>query len=110
MLGPKLDEILVPHQRGHPNTYNRFFTETLQKIREERLDRDIEIRMLTFLGHKVGTEEIKLQNIKISNFVLVLSSRNGKDMDNYACSEILDCMEAYYKVLVLFRFSLITVH
>lgn len=102
LLDPKLDEILAPHQRGHPITYNNYFTETIQEIREERLERDIEIRLLTFLGHDGGKEEINLKNIKKKNLVSALSSRNGEDMSNYACSEILDCMEAYYKVLVLF--------
>lgn len=105
LLDPKFDEILAPHQRGHPITYNYYFTETVQKIREEKLERDTEIRLLTFLGrlgHDVAKEEINLKNIKKTNLVSALSSRNGKDMNNYACSEILDCMEAYYKVLVLF--------
>lgn len=104
LLDPKLDEILAPHQRGHPITYNHDFTETVQEIRKKWLERDIEIRLLTYfgrLGHDVENEETNLKNIKKSNLVSALSSRNGKDMDNYACSEILDCMEAYYKVIVL---------
>lgn len=107
LLDHKLDEILATHQKGHPITYNNYFTETVQKIREERLERDIETQLLTFLGplgHDVGKEEINIKNIKKSSLVSALSSREGKDMDDYACSQILDCMEAYYKVLVLLGF------
>lgn len=104
LLDPKLDEILAPHQRGHPTTYNHYFTETFQKIREERLGKDIEIRLLTYLGrlgHDVG-KEIKFKNIKKSNLVSALTFRNRKGMDKCACYEILDRMEAYYRLLVLF--------
>lgn len=105
LLDPKLDEILAPHQRGHPITYNHYFTESVQEIREERLETDIEIRLLTYLGllgHDEGEEEINMINIEKSKLVSALSSRDSKCMDTFACSEILDCMEAYYKVLVRF--------
>lgn len=105
LLHPKLDEILAPHQRGHPITYNHYFTDTVQKIREERLEEDIETRLLTYLGllgHDLGKEEINMKNIKKSKLVSALSSRDRKSMDTCACSEILDCMEAYYQVLVRF--------
>lgn len=104
-LDPKLDEILAPHQKGHPITYNHYFTDTVQKTREERLEKDIETRLLKFLGllgHDVGKEEINMKNIKKSKLVSALSSRDRKSMDTYASSEVLDCMEAYYKVLVRF--------
>ncbi|KAJ5193198.1 Male sterility NAD-binding [Penicillium cf. viridicatum] len=29
-------ELLIPHQRGHPITYNHYFTKTLQKTRADR--------------------------------------------------------------------------
>lgn len=105
LLDPKLDEILAPHQRGHPITYNHYFTEKVQEIREERLETDIEIRLLTYLGllgHDEGEEEINIENIQKSQLVSALSSRDSKCMDTFACSEILDCMEAYYQVLVRF--------
>lgn len=104
-LDPKLDEILAPHQKGHPITYNHYFTDTVQKIREERLEKDIETRLLKYLGllgHDVGNEEINMKNIKKSKLVSALSSRDRKSMDTCASSEALDCMEAYYKVLVRF--------
>lgn len=71
LLDPKLDEILAPHQRGHPITYNHYFTETVQEIREERLETDIEIRLLTYLGllDDEGEEEINMDHIQKSELV-----------------------------------------
>lgn len=40
----------------------------------------------------------KTGTFKMSEIVSALTSRNEADMDKYACSEILLCMEAYYKV------------
>lgn len=37
-LDHKAKELLIPHQKGHPITYNHYFTETLQKIRSGRRD------------------------------------------------------------------------
>ena len=41
-----------------------------------------------------------MKKVKVSSLVGALTSRNEADMDRYACSEVLDCMEAYYKVSV----------
>jgi len=32
----KTTELLTPHQKSHPITYNHYFTEALQKVRSER--------------------------------------------------------------------------
>ena len=69
-LGDKLEEILEPHQKGYPITYNHYFTENVQNMRQ-----------------------------KSSELAATLASRwNIADSDEFACSEILLCMEAYYKV------------
>lgn len=48
-------------------------------------------------------------NLKMSDLVSALSSRNEADMDKYAASEILLCMGAYYKVSALSPMSLMLV-
>lgn len=35
-LNEKTADLLTPHQRGHPITYNHYFTETVQRVRDER--------------------------------------------------------------------------
>jgi len=100
----KLDEILIPFTRGHPITYNHYFTETIQNIRQKRLEKDVTDRLRKIAPDMVaGTKEKTIfgcvgSTLKVSDLVAALSSRNEADMDKYAASEILLCMEAYYKV------------
>lgn len=39
-------------------------------------------------------------SFKFSELLSALTTDKEADMDKYACSEILLCMEAYYKVLI----------
>ena len=104
-INVKLDEILAPFTRGHPITYNHYFTETIQDIRKKRQEEDIKERLRKLSPNSfdpskgsVG-DDVEL-NVKVSDLVSALSSHNEADMDKYAASEILLCMEAYYKVSV----------
>ena len=104
----KLDEILTPFTRGHPITYNHYFTETIQEIRQKRLERDVKDRLRKLSPNllKDGNGSLAEQvddKVKVSDLVSALSSRNEADMDKYAASEILLCMEAYYKVSIEFQ-------
>lgn len=96
----KLRELLMPYQRGHPITYNHYFTETIQNIREKRMESEIANRLQRFLGLRENAtlEELNIKNVKKASLVSALAMRNEADMDRYACSEALDCMNAFYKV------------
>jgi len=39
-LERKVKEIIRPHQHGHPITYNHYFSETIQKARQEHAKKD----------------------------------------------------------------------
>lgn len=99
-MNQKLDELLRPHQAGHPITYNHYFTETIKKVKEKRLEADIAWRLRKFLGQRDDStvESLSVKNARIPSLLSALTSKTETDMDQYACSEILDCMEAYYKV------------
>ncbi|KAF9882884.1 hypothetical protein FE257_004921 [Aspergillus nanangensis] len=73
-IDSKTMELLVPHQKGHPITYNHYFTETLQKIRSDRREGELTKTLQQFFG------------------------RSEPDMLRFASIEALDCMLAYYKV------------
>lgn len=100
----KLDDVLLPHIHGHPITYNHYFTETIQQIRQSRQEKEITARLGSlfkphFAYAKSSTiSELNGGDIKMSDLVSALTSQKEADMDKYACSEILLCMEAYYKV------------
>lgn len=103
-LNQKLDELLVPSPRGHPITYNNYFIETIRNVRQKRLEKEIERRLNTFLGRAINPaqQNYNIATSQISSLVSKLSLGDEADMDKSACSEILDCMEAYYKVAALF--------
>ncbi len=103
-LDQKLDELLESHRRDHSITYNHYFTETIQNVRQKFLEKEIARRLNTFLDQKKNatTKQINVKNVKTSNLISTLSSRNEVDMNRYACFEILDCMKTYYKIIVLF--------
>ncbi|KAI9809646.1 MAG: hypothetical protein M1825_000078 [Sarcosagium campestre] len=99
-LEVKLSDLLSPYQHGHPITYNHYFTETVQSVRGKRLEDEIKQKLASFFGFgKQGTpEHISINRVSVSSLTSTLASRREADMDRYACSEVLDCMEAYYKV------------
>ena len=49
-LDMKTSELLKPHQTSHPITYNSYFTETLQKVRNERNTKEYSKILRNFFG------------------------------------------------------------
>ncbi|KAH8742896.1 dynamin family protein [Diaporthe sp. PMI_573] len=99
-LEAKLQELITPYQKGHPITYNHYFTETIQNVRHRRMEEEVSRRLSALYGVQQITslEELPARKVKITNLVTALSRRNETDMNFYASSEILDCMMAFYKV------------
>ena len=97
-LEAKLQELITPYQKGHPITYNHYFTETIQNVRHRRMEEEVSRRLLTLYGVNQITslEELPTRKIKTTSLVTALSRRNETDMNYYASSEILDCMMAFY--------------
>ena len=99
-LNVKTAELLTPHQKSHPTTYNHYFTESLQKVRNERSKNEYSKIVKDFFG--VSTLEPSLyinQHKDLRQLVTALVQSTEPDMNRFACSEALDCMEAYYKVI-----------
>lgn len=101
-LQSKAYELLEPHKNGHPITYNHYFTETLQKVRDERRMDEVRSVLADWLDideNALDTRDCKLHGtFNMRGLMKALSSRSEPDMDRFAASEALDCMEAYYKV------------
>lgn len=100
-LQEKVAEIMRPHQAGHPITYNHYFTDTIQKARQEHTKKEQTKRLNVFLGLKadVGSTYIdRPTGFWTSGLMAVLTTQNEEDMDRYTCSEAIDCMQAYYRV------------
>ena len=100
-LESKVAEILRPHQKGHPITYNHYFTETIQKARKEQAKKDQARQLNVFFKIKpeMGSSYVASpQGFHTGELLEALNQRTEADIDRYACSEAVDCMEAYYKV------------
>jgi GTP-binding protein EngB required for normal cell division len=93
-LNKRVDEMLIPHQKSHPITYNHNFTETLREVRKERRRKEF-TKILNDLGCSVDSTNYQIDGWCLLNGIL---ERSESDMNNSACSEALDCMESYYKV------------
>ena len=101
-LNAKTAELLTPHQKSHPITYNHYFIETLQKVRNERSKNEYSRIVKNFFG--VSSLEPMTyinQHKDLNQLVTALVQNTEPDMNRSACSEALDCMEAYYKVIYL---------
>jgi hypothetical protein len=97
-LNGKTTELLTPHQQSHPITYNHYFSETLQKARNERSKDECTRILQAFFGAPSLTS-VHFNGYKdLRPLVTSLGQRTEPDMNGFACSEALDCMEAYYKV------------
>ena len=99
-LNIKTAELLTPHQKSHPITYNHYFTETLQQVRNQRSKNEYSRIVENFFG--VSTLEpvhYLDQHKDLRELVTALVQNTQPDMNRFACSEALDCMEAYYKVI-----------
>ena len=98
-LYKKTTELLIPHQKSHPITYNHYFTETLQKLRNKRNQSEYSKVIKHFFGiSSLETPHYCGSHHDLRQLVNALVQHTEPDMNRFACSEALDCMEAYYKV------------
>jgi hypothetical protein len=98
-LRSKADELLEPQRKGHPITYNHYFTDCVQKARETHLRKSFKKKLREFFPSpefKQSSQES--HTFDIEELVAVLSVQTETDMEKFACSEATDCMMAYYKV------------
>lgn len=99
-LDRKTSELLLPHQRGHPITYNHYFTETLQKIRGERHRGELRGILEDFFGVDDLEEPYYASNsINLRGLLNSLLQSTEPNMARFASAEAMDCMLSYYKVV-----------
>ena len=105
LLELKTAELLEPHQRGHPITYDHALTDSIQKARQSEWSAKTESKVRAFFGTSVGsTGAIATQSVNIDDLLESLSLvAKEVDMDRHICSEAIDCMQAYYEVSTWYR-------
>jgi hypothetical protein len=99
-LKAKTDDILKTYQETHPITCNHYFTETIQKLRAERRRDECASAVRRFFGPPtLGRYDLTSTNVNLSSLVdRIIGGTTEPDMNRFAASEVLDHMEAYYKV------------
>jgi GTP-binding protein EngB required for normal cell division len=95
----KTTELLKPLQSGHPVTYNHYFAETLQKMRESRRREDQENILRRFLKVTSLASSAQLGNgyYDLRGLSDALIASNEPDVKRHAAGEAMDCLNAYYK-------------
>ncbi|KKK25677.1 hypothetical protein ARAM_003704, partial [Aspergillus rambellii] len=84
--------------KGHPITYNHYFTETLQKIRADRREGELSgIIERFFRVDDLQTSRYLDGAYRLQDLVQSLLESSEPDMMRFASAEALDCMLAYYK-------------
>ncbi|PVH98723.1 dynamin family protein [Periconia macrospinosa] len=96
----KVQDILRPHETGHPITYNHYLTETVQNAQDQRFRGEVRKSLSEFFGYGQGASSHKLIEypFELNSLIDTLVGKHKADMDEYACSTATDFMEAYYKV------------
>ena len=98
-LKSKTDELLIWHRQGHPVTYNHYFTEALQSVRNQRKREGFAKALRDHFGLDSSEAVVnRASNVNIEALVDALVLEAEPDMDRFAASEALDCTDAYYKV------------
>lgn len=103
-LDRKATQILVQHQHHHPITFNHYLTDNMQKARHNHSQKLLAAKLTTFFGADPLSEYPTTTNCTVNTKHLLdaLTKETEADMEIFACSEALDCMEAYYKVAMKF--------
>jgi len=87
--------------RGHPITLNHYFTENLQKKRNETYRREIAKKLGAFFKIDMDrpTAVTKVDKyVDMQELLNILCNKTEASMDRFACMEATSAMEAYYKV------------
>lgn len=96
--------------KAYPLNYNHYYTDTLQKLRQDRDENE-----LSAISRQVATNAIdsfvtskgwqqfdgKSPAIEKATSSVRLHTKVERDMARHTCREILDCLDAIYKVCTL---------
>jgi hypothetical protein len=86
-------------EQHHPVTYNHYFTDNIQKSREQ-VTRDVLKRAVTETRDQDWHGKMHISNVQMDmdRFLAGLQQRVQVNMTEQACAEALSGLQAYYKV------------
>ncbi|KAI0601197.1 P-loop containing nucleoside triphosphate hydrolase protein [Biscogniauxia sp. FL1348] len=96
-MDTRTTELLKSQRCLHPVTYNRQYSETVQAIGDKRRKEFCSNIVRTTFG-SLGPSFYVNSRYNLDHLVEQLSQRTEPDIERFAASEALDCMNAYYDV------------
>lgn len=94
-LEEKTSEILKHHYDGHPITYNKYLTDTVQRLQERRRQKNLK----KFLRDFIKNQDLqRVVTIYPPTLLDALSNHLEESMEKFASSSAIDYMEAYFEV------------
>lgn len=87
---------LLQDRKGFPINYNHYYTDTVHKKRQERIQRQIEEKVDENYSGPIFEDHQAYDLVKQS--VSSWSQSVTADMEEFSCEEALDCLLAIYKV------------
>ncbi|OKL57356.1 hypothetical protein UA08_07539 [Talaromyces atroroseus] len=97
-LKSKTAELLTLHRSSHPITYNQDFVNALQTVREDRDEKQNIETIKNFFGVSSMENFHSNRTYDLRPLAKALVHYANSGVDSLACSDALNCMEAYYNV------------
>lgn len=93
---------LQQHLHGHPITFNSFFQENIQRLRNEHSIEDLSDKLETYFGKDPRTDDciacIDNKQVNVKLLLQALLKANEEDIGTFAASEAHHTAEAFYQV------------
>jgi len=90
-------QILIDDEHQQPITYNHYYTDNVQKARQDASRTLINNIVKDSAGD--DAKHTKKNSIDVERLVNALQKHVNVDMDEQACAEVRAGLDAYYKVL-----------
>ncbi|KAI0454163.1 dynamin family protein [Xylaria acuta] len=94
----KANELIDSQVLCHPVTYNEQYLEALHRINDQRRREFCSVVIQNFFGCGTTASVYLGQHYNLDSLIDKLSQRREPDDEQFAASEAVDCMEAYYSV------------
>lgn len=90
---------LIDDEKGHPITYNHYYTDNIQHARQDSMKASIRTAMKGVVDEDWhGRLHVSNTSFDSSKLLASLQNRVVVNMDDQACAEALAGLNAYYKV------------
>ncbi|KAL1836356.1 hypothetical protein VTJ49DRAFT_5248 [Mycothermus thermophilus] len=97
-MGNKVLELLYPRENGHPITYDQDFVQTLEELRRERRHQEVEQILCEYFRVSKLDKYLFEDTYDLAALAQNLVSSAEPDVKRAAADDLLDCLNAYYKV------------